>query len=109
MTQEKKDEICRKRDEKQQELKKLQGTTKEELWETDLTNFSDKLDEVEAKEAEEEAAKPNEGTGGGKGGKKGKAKKGAIKAEALPSAVGIRVVPRIAVRMKKIVTLYAFL
>jgi len=100
LTQEKKDEICRKRDEKQQELKKLQGTTKEELWETDLQNFSVKLDEVEANEKAEDAAKPDEGTGGGKGAKKGKGKKGAIKAEALPSAVGIRVVPRIADELK---------
>ena len=106
LTQEKKDEICRKRDDKQQELEKLKATTKEDLWETDLEEFMLKLDEVEAKEAAEDAAAPGDvggggGGGGGKGGaKKGKAKKGAVKMETLPSAAGIRVVPRIAEELK---------
>jgi len=103
LTQEKKDEICRKRDDKQQELEKLKSTTKEELWEADLEEFMQKLDEVEAKEAAEDAAAPGDGGGGGGGkvgAKKGKAKKGAVKIETLPSAAGIRVVPRIAEELK---------
>ena len=104
LTQEKKDEICRKRDDKQQELERLKATTKEQLWETDLEEFSLKLDEVEAKETAEAAAAPGGGDGGGGGGKggakKGKAKKGVLKMETMPSAAGIRVVPRIAEELK---------
>jgi len=100
LTQEKKDELCRKRDEKHQELEKLKATSKEQLWEYDLVEFSEKLDEVEAKEAAEDAGGPNELTGKS-GAKKGKAKKGTIKLEALPSAAGIRVVPRIADELKQ--------
>merc|ERR1712142_1257062 len=100
LTQEKKDELCRKRDEKHQELEKLKVTSKEQLWENDLAEFSEKLDEVEAKEAAEDAGGPNE-LAGKSGSKKGKAKKGTIKLEALPSAAGIRVVPRIADELKQ--------
>merc|ERR1719508_126095 len=105
LTQEKKDEICKKRDDKQQELERLKATTKEQLWETDLEEFMVKLDEVEAKEEAEAAAAPgNDGGGGGGGGKggskKGKGKKGIVKMETLPSAAGIRVVPRIAEELK---------
>merc|ERR1712142_421826 len=100
LTQEKKDELCRKRDEKHQELEKLKATSKEQLWENDLVEFSEKLDEVEAKEAAEDAGGPNE-LAGKSGAKKGKAKKGTIKLEALPSAAGIRVVPRIADELKQ--------
>merc|ERR1719219_2474130 len=53
LTQEKIDEICKKRDMKQQELAVLIATTKEQLWQTDLKNFSAKLDEVEEKERAE--------------------------------------------------------
>merc|ERR1712198_352449 len=94
LTQEKKEEIIRKRDEKSQELKKLQGTTKEQLWERDLDEFSTKLDEVEAKEAEENAGEST--TVAEAGGKK----KGAVKVETLPSATGIRIEPLIAEEMK---------
>ena len=42
--------------EKQQELQKVQGTSKEEMWETDLSEFLSNLERVEAMEAEENAA-----------------------------------------------------
>jgi len=103
LTKEKKDELCRKRDDKQQELENLKAKSKEELWEADLEEFMNKLDEVEAKEAAEAASDPGNGGGGGgggKGSKKGKAKKGLVKVETLPSAAGIRVVPRIAEELK---------
>merc|ERR1712142_430663 len=102
LTKEKKDELCKKRDDKQQELEKLKATTKEQLWEVDLDEFMSKLDEVEAKEAAEDASDAGDNAGGGgKGGsKKGKTKKGAVKVETLPSAAGIRVVPRIAEELK---------
>ena len=41
------------RDEKQKELKKLQATSKEEMWLHDLDEFVAKLDEVENKENKE--------------------------------------------------------
>ena len=100
LTQEKKEEIIRKRDEKSQELKKLQGTTKEQLWERDLDEFSTKLDEVEAKEAEENAGESTTVAEAGGKRKGGKAKKGAVKVETLPSATGIRIEPLIAEEMK---------
>merc|ERR1719500_507247 len=103
LTKEKKDELCRKRDDKQQELENLKAKSKEELWQDDLDEFMTKLDEVEAKEAAEDASDPGNGGGGGgggKGSKKGKAKKGLVKVETLPSAAGIRVVPRIAEELK---------
>jgi DNA topoisomerase-2 len=46
LTQEKKDDICKKRDEKQKDLRTLQATTKEDMWRTDLDDFIAKLDEV---------------------------------------------------------------
>ena len=41
------------RDERQKELKKLQATSKEEMWLHDLDEFVAKLDEVEGKENQE--------------------------------------------------------
>merc|ERR1719369_2480863 len=55
LTKEKKEELCKKRDDKQQELERLKATSKEQLSETDLDEFSSKLDEVEAKEEAEDA------------------------------------------------------
>jgi len=102
LTKEKKDELCKKRDDKQQELEKLKATSKEELWLADLDQFMVKLDEVEAQEVAEDSSDLGGGTGGaGKGGsKKGKTKKGMVKVETLPSAAGIRVIPRIAEELK---------
>merc|ERR1712155_214662 len=91
----KEDEIIKKRDEKKQELEKLKATTKEEMWETDLTEFMTKLDEVEAKEAEENAGDGTtviEAGGKKKGVKGGKSKKAAVKVETSSSSQGIRIV-----------------
>merc|ERR1711892_1007611 len=97
LTQEKKDAICKQRDDKQKELKKLLGTAVKQLWENDLTELLKKLDEVEAKEQAEAAeAKPEKGAGK----KGGKGKKGAVKMEVLPSAHAIRIEPRIADDLK---------
>merc|ERR1719347_436884 len=87
-------------DKKTRELKNLQATSKEDLWKTDLNKFIEKLDEVEAKEAQEDAADASSQEAAGKGGKKGGKKKTALKKEALPSDVGIRVVPKIADELK---------
>ena len=78
------------RDEKVSALKKLQATTKEEMWQTDLDEFIAKLDEVEEKEKKEEkeAQEPAQ-----KGFKKVAGKKGQVKQETRPSAHGIRIDP----------------
>ena len=101
LTLEKKEEIIKKRDEKQQELKKVQGTTKEAMWDTDLSDFLTNLDGVEAKEEEENASDSTKVVAAGGKGKKGsKAKKGAIKVETLPSADADRISPIIAEELK---------
>ena len=66
LTEEKKNELLKQRDNKQQELKKLQAKTKEMMWEEDLTALLEKLNEVEAKEREEDEAEagPNAKKGG---------------------------------------------
>ena len=97
LTQEKKEELCRKRDEKRQELENLKATSKEQLWEKDLKEFVSKLDEVEEMEKIEDV-KSSEGSK--KASSKKGSKKGMLKIEALPSASGIRVVPRIPEELK---------
>ena len=102
LTQEKIDELCRKRDEKKQELEELKATTKEELWRRDLKEFLAKLDEVEEGERRDD-----EEGGGGSGearsvgkpkGLKGKSKGkvgAVVKADTLPSKHAIRVEPKV--------------
>merc|ERR1712013_419987 len=98
LTQEKKDSICKNRDERNQELKKLKATMIEDMWLKDMDEFLEKLDEVEAKEkkdvtdADAELAKMKK--------KGGKAGKGRVKLETLPSAHAIRVEPFIADELK---------
>merc|ERR1712203_564118 len=98
LTQEKKDAICKNRDERNQELKKLKATSIEDMWLKDMDEFLEKLDEVEAKEkgdvadADADLAKMKKG--------KGKAGKGQVKLETLPSAHAIRVEPVIADELK---------
>merc|ERR1712032_95652 len=98
LTQEKKDDLCRKRDERQKELKKLQATSKEEMWLHDLDVFIAKLDEVEGKENQE--TKDQQETQQ-KGFKKVAGKKGMVKAETQPSAHGIRIEPRVDEELKQ--------
>merc|ERR1719296_490523 len=86
------------RDEKQKELKKLQATSKEDMWLADLDEFVAKLDEVEGKENKE--TKEGQETQQ-KGFKKVAGKKGQVKAETQPSAHGIRIEPRIADDLKE--------
>ena len=96
LTQEKKDAIIKNRDERQQELKKLKATSKEDMWRTDLDEFLTKLDEVEA----QEIADQNEAAASSKLKKaKGKGGKGA-KIEFRPSAHAIRIDPVIADDLK---------
>merc|ERR1711974_278304 len=95
LTQEKKDELLRKKDEKHQELELLKKTTPKQLWRKDLKAFVKRLDEWEAQQEEEER-QALEGKGGkGKGGSSGRDKKSKKPAasEAAPSPHGVRVVP----------------
>ena len=111
LTQEKIDEICKKRDDKQQELANLKAQTKEDLWQIDLKAFLEKLDEVEEKERMEleEGRGGDDGDQGGSGaskaakkGKSGKGKsgKGMVKADTLPSKTAVRFEPKITDELK---------
>jgi len=109
LTQEKIDKICKKRDDKQQELANLKAQTKEDLWQIDLKAFLEKLDEVEEKERMEleEGRGGDDGDFGGaasKAGKKGKSVKGKgkgmVKADTLPSKTAIRFEPKITDELK---------
>jgi hypothetical protein len=68
LTEEKKNELLKQRDNKQQELKRLQAKSKEQMWEEDLTALLEKMDEVEAKEREEDEAEVGPNAAGKKGG-----------------------------------------
>merc|ERR1719495_2688726 len=99
LTQEKIDELCKKRDEKKQELDDLKATPKEVLWRRDLQEFLAKLDEVEEGERRDDeeggggsgearpAGKPTKGLKGKSKGKVGTV----VKADTLPSKNAIRV------------------
>ncbi|XP_068930320.1 DNA topoisomerase 2-alpha isoform X2 [Petaurus breviceps papuanus] len=96
LTKEKKDELCRQRSEKEQELETLKRKSPSDLWREDLAAFVEELEVVEAKEKRDEQVGV---VGKGKAGAKPKAKKGQL-AEVLPSPSGRRVVPRVTVEMK---------
>ena len=97
LTQEKKDALCKNRDEKNQQLKKLQATKIEDMWRKDLDDFVEKLDQVEAKENEEAASAADAFSKMKKS--KGKGGKG-LKTEFLPSSHAIRINPVIADDLK---------
>ncbi|XP_017601460.1 PREDICTED: DNA topoisomerase 2-alpha [Corvus brachyrhynchos] len=98
LTKEKKDELCKQRDNKEKELENLKRKSPSDLWKEDLAAFIEELDAVEAKEAQDEragiAGKPLKVKGG-----KAKVKKAQLP-EVMPSPHGIRVVPRITAEMK---------
>ncbi|XP_054449793.1 DNA topoisomerase 2-alpha [Pteronotus mesoamericanus] len=93
LTKEKKDELCKLRNEKEQELETLKRRSPSDLWKEDLAAFIEELEAVEAKEKQDEQV--------GLPGKGGKAKgKKAQMAEVLPSPSGKRVIPRVTIEMK---------
>ncbi|KAM9210098.1 DNA topoisomerase 2-alpha [Dugong dugon] len=93
LTKEKKDELCKLRHEKEQELETLKRKSPSDLWREDLAAFIEELEIVEAKEKQDEQVGLP-----GKGGK-GKGKKAQM-AEVLPSPSGRRVIPRVTIEMK---------
>lgn len=54
LTKEKKDELCRQRNEKEQELETLKRKGPSDLWKEDLAAFIEELEAVEAKEKQDE-------------------------------------------------------
>ncbi|XP_015264938.1 PREDICTED: DNA topoisomerase 2-alpha-like [Gekko japonicus] len=98
LTKEKKDELCKQRDDKEVELKNLKRKNPDDLWKEDLAAFVEALEELEAKEKEDEmlgaAGRPIKGKGG-----KLKVKKLQL-TEVMPSPHGRRVVPRVTEEMK---------
>uniref|UniRef100_A0A8C9LDZ3 DNA topoisomerase 2 n=1 Tax=Pavo cristatus TaxID=9049 RepID=A0A8C9LDZ3_PAVCR len=102
LTKEKKDELCKQRDNKEKELEDLKCKSPSDLWKEDLAAFVEELDAVEAKQMQDEMAgitgKPLKAKGGKQGGRQKVTK--AQLAEVKPSPHGIRVVPRITAEMK---------
>ncbi|KAB0356975.1 hypothetical protein FD754_001131 [Muntiacus muntjak] len=93
LTKEKKDELCKLRKEKEQEVETLKRKSPSDLWKGDLAAFVEELEVVEAKEKQDEQI--------GLPGKGGKAKgKKTQMAEILPSPSGKRVIPLVTVEMK---------
>ncbi|XP_051014468.1 DNA topoisomerase 2-alpha isoform X1 [Acomys russatus] len=93
LTKEKKDELCKQRNEKEQELNTLKKKSPSDLWKEDLAIFIEELEAVEAKERQDEQV--------GLPGKAGKGKgKKAQMSEVLPSPRGKRVIPQVTVEMK---------
>ncbi|XP_069884193.1 DNA topoisomerase 2-alpha isoform X1 [Dipodomys merriami] len=93
LTKEKKDELCKQRNEKEQELDTLKKKSPSDLWKEDLAAFIEELEVVEAKEKQDEQI--------GLPGKGGKAKgKKTQMMEVLPSPQGKRVIPQVTVEMK---------
>ncbi|XP_061873943.1 DNA topoisomerase 2-alpha isoform X2 [Colius striatus] len=98
LTKEKKDELCKQRDNKEKELETLKGRSAVDLWKEDLTNFVEQLDIVEANEKQDAMAGCVGKALKVKGGK-AKVKKPQLP-EVLPSPHGVRVVPRVTAEMK---------
>ncbi|XP_075578810.1 DNA topoisomerase 2-alpha [Pelecanus crispus] len=98
LTKEKKDELCKQRDNKEKELENLKCKSASDLWKEDLAVFVEELDAVEAKQIQDEmagfAGKPLKVKGG-----KTKVKKAQL-TEVMPSPHGVRVVPQITAEMK---------
>ncbi|XP_048221959.1 DNA topoisomerase 2-alpha [Perognathus longimembris pacificus] len=93
LTKEKKDELCKQRNEKEQELETLKKKSPSDLWKEDLAVFIEELEVVEAKEKQDEQV--------GLPGKGGKAKGKKIQmTEVLPSPQGKRVIPQVTLEMK---------
>ncbi|KAM6451890.1 DNA topoisomerase 2-alpha isoform 1-T2 [Liasis olivaceus] len=98
LTKEKKDELCKQRDNKETELENLKRKNPDDLWREDLAAFIEALDVLEEKEKQDEmlgtTGKPIKGKGG-----KVKVKKLQLQ-EIMPSPQGRRVIPRVTEEMK---------
>ncbi|XP_069041797.1 DNA topoisomerase 2-alpha [Lepisosteus oculatus] len=95
LTKEKKEELCKQRDVKTNELNTLKKKSPSDLWKQDLANLVEMLDQVEQKEQEDAAVQVKATKG-----KTGRAKLVKMKEETRPTPQGRRVVPRITSAMK---------
>ncbi|KAM8795340.1 DNA topoisomerase 2-alpha [Eudromia elegans] len=98
LTKEKKDELCKQRDNKEKELENLKRKSSSDLWKEDLAAFIEELDAVEARQLQDEMVEFTSKSLKAKGGKT-KVKKMQL-IETKPSPHGVRVVPRITAEMK---------
>ncbi|XP_003222506.3 DNA topoisomerase 2-alpha [Anolis carolinensis] len=96
LTKEKKDELCKQRDDKETELETLKRKSPDDLWRHDLAVFVEALDIQEEKEKQDELL----GTSKATKGKGGKVKVKKQLQEVMPSPVGRRVIPRVTEDMK---------
>lgn len=96
LTKEKKDELCKQRDEKETELETLRRKKPDDLWREDLAVFVEALEKLEEQEKQDEMMG---GTGKPIKGKGGKLKV-IKKQEVMPSPYGRRVIPRVTDEMK---------
>ncbi|XP_051968374.1 DNA topoisomerase 2-alpha [Xyrauchen texanus] len=94
LTKEKKDELCRQRDDKMTELNTLKRKAPSDLWREDLAAFTDELERLEQKELESVNVVTQVK------GKAGKSKTVKVKNETMPTPQGRRVIPRITSTMK---------
>ncbi|XP_049270629.1 DNA topoisomerase 2-alpha [Rhipicephalus sanguineus] len=95
LTQERKDDLLKKRDEKREELQVLRRKSPENLWEEDLDAFSAKLDEVEQAQRDEENSTGVKTTKGSKAGRSKAAAPKKTENETKPSLLAERVVPKV--------------
>ncbi|BFZ22006.1 hypothetical protein BsWGS_25045 [Bradybaena similaris] len=96
LTKEKKEELCKQRDKKAEELRVLKKKTPKDLWREDLDALLVVLEEVERLEKESETAEKPVKLG--KTGKPQKVKKPLV--DSLPSPMGRRVVPKVSSAVK---------
>merc|ERR1712203_467099 len=93
LTQEEIDDLLKKKGDKHTELKKLKEKSPSMLWNDDLDEFLEKLEEVEQKEIADQAEAVT--------GKASKGKKKAFKQETMASPHGIRVAVKIPDELRK--------
>ncbi|KAM8945841.1 DNA topoisomerase 2-alpha [Pelodytes ibericus] len=98
LTKEKKDELCKQRDTKNEELQTLMKKSPSGLWKEDLAAFVEELDRVEAKDREDEMSSLAGKVVKGKSGRP-QVKKMQLQ-EIFPSPHGRRVIPRVTTAMK---------
>ncbi|CAM1294747.1 TOP2B (predicted), partial [Pycnogonum litorale] len=95
LTEERKNDLLKKRDAKIEELEALKKLSPSDMWKADLNNFMEELDIVELKEREGVSVKPTKGL------MKGTQRKKVLHQDVLPSPQGQRVVPRIDAETKR--------
>ncbi|XP_044152545.1 DNA topoisomerase 2-alpha [Bufo gargarizans] len=98
LTKEKKDELCKQRDNKIAELKDLQRKSPSDLWKGDLAAFAEELDRVEEKDRADEQCSLKGKVVKGKSGRP-QVKKLQLE-EIMPSPHGRRIIPRVTTAMK---------